>query len=50
MKAIYIADVKGVGLSLKFINKKREVGISPPTIITTNILLFFYIKYFYNMF
>ena len=26
MKAIYIADVKGVGLSLKFINKKERGG------------------------
>jgi hypothetical protein len=27
MKAIYIADAKGVGLSLKFINKKIWWGI-----------------------
>ena len=40
MKVIYIADAKDAELSLKFINKKRG-GVSPPTIITTNILLFF---------
>ena len=45
VKAIYIADVKGVGLSLKFINKKYGGAYAPPTIITTNIL-FFYISIF----